>query len=192
MVWRPFYFANLIVDPKNENKIYKPDGGLIVSEDGGKSFSPISGGAHGDFHDVWVDPENTNRVITGDDGGVWYSVDGANNWWKAQNLPISQFYHVSVDGADPYHVFGGLQDNSVWIGDTAYPGGITNSRWENLGGGDGFWAFADPADPHYAYVESQGGYIARVNTINFRRATSSPSRTTVKASCASIGTLRCS
>jgi len=166
MVWRPFYFANLIVDPKNENKVYKPDGGLIVSEDGGKSFSPISGGAHGDFHDVWVDPENTNRVITGDDGGVWYSVDGANNWWKAQNLPISQFYHVSVDGADPYHVFGGLQDNSVWMGDTAYPGGITNSRWENLGGGDGFWAFPDPADSHYAYVESQGGYIARVNTIN--------------------------
>jgi photosystem II stability/assembly factor-like uncharacterized protein len=166
MVWRPFYFANLIVDPKNENKVYKPDGGLVMSEDGGKSFSGISGGAHGDFHDVWVDPENTNRLITGDDGGVWYSMDGANNWWKAQNLPISQFYHVSVDGADPYHVFGGLQDNSVWMGDTAYPGGITNSRWENLGGGDGFWAFADPADPHYAYVESQGGYIARVNTLN--------------------------
>ncbi len=147
MVWRPFYFANLIVDPKDENKVYKPDGGLILSTDGGKSFSGISGGAHGDFHDVWIDPENTNHVITVDDGGVWYSFDSGNNWWKANNLPISQFYHVSVDMDDPYHVFGGLQDNSVWMGDSAYPGGITNSRWANLGGGDGFWAFPDPVRP---------------------------------------------
>jgi photosystem II stability/assembly factor-like uncharacterized protein len=163
MVWRPFYFGNLIVDPKDENKIYKPDGGLIVSSDGGNSFSGITGGAHGDFHDVWVDPDSTDHLITGDDGGVWYSYDAGNNWWKAANLPISQFYHVSVDNADPYHVFGGLQDNSVWIGDSAYPGGITNSRWENLGGGDGFCAFYDPSDPNYVYVESQGGEIVRVN-----------------------------
>jgi photosystem II stability/assembly factor-like uncharacterized protein len=163
MVWRPFYFANLIVDPKDENKIYKPDGGLILSTDGGRSFSGISGGAHGDFHDVWIDPGNTNHVVTTDDGGVWYSYDSGNNWWKANNLPVSQFYHVSVDTDDPYHVFGGLQDNSVWIGDSAYPGGITNSRWTNLYGGDGFWAFDDPADPNYVYVESQGGEIARVN-----------------------------
>ena len=163
MVWRPFYFANLIVDPKNENKLYKPDLTLIMSDDGGKSFSPIGGGAHGDFHDVWIDPENTNHVIAGDDGGVWYSYDSGNTWWKAANLPIAQFYHVSVDDADPYHVYGGLQDNSVWIGDSAYPGGVSNQRWENLYGGDGFFAFADPADANYVYVESQGGDIARVN-----------------------------
>jgi photosystem II stability/assembly factor-like uncharacterized protein len=165
MVWRPFYFANLIVDPKDENKIYKPDLGLIMSSDGGKSFSRISGGAHGDFHDVWVDSGNTNYLISGDDGGIWYSHDGGNTWWKAANLPISQFYHVSVDMADPYHVFGGLQDNSVWMGDTSYPGGITNGRWQNVLGGDGFWAFPDPSDPHYVYAESQGGEINRVNTI---------------------------
>jgi photosystem II stability/assembly factor-like uncharacterized protein len=165
MVWRPFYFANLIVDPKDENRIYKPDGGLIVSNDGGKSFAHISGGAHGDFHDVWVDASNTNALISGDDGGIWYSHDGGNTWWKAANLPISQFYHVSVDMEDPYHVFGGLQDNSVWMGDSSYPGGITNSRWENLLGGDGFWAFTDPSDPNYVYAESQGGEINRVNRI---------------------------
>jgi photosystem II stability/assembly factor-like uncharacterized protein len=163
MVWRPFYFGNLIVDPKNENKVYKPDLVLIMSEDGGKSFSVISNGAHGDFHDVWVDPDNTNHLIAGDDGGLWYSYDAGNTWWKANNLPISQFYHVSVDMQDPYHVYGGLQDNSVWTGDSEYPGGITNSRWENLFNGDGFWAFADPADPNYVYVESQGGSIGRVN-----------------------------
>jgi len=165
MVWRPFYFANLIVDPKDENKIYKPDLGLIMSNDGGKSFSNISGGAHGDFHDIWVDPDNTQHVIAGDDGGVWYSYDSGNTWWKAYNLPISQFYHVSVDAADPYHVFGGLQDNSVWMGDSAYPGGISNSRWENLFGGDGFWVFPDPADANYVYAEAQGGEIGRVNRV---------------------------
>lgn len=163
MVWRPFYFANLIIDPKNENKIYKPDLALIMSEDGGKSFSTISGGAHGDFHDVWIDPDNTNRLIAGDDGGVWYSYDGGNTWWKGFNLPISQFYHASVDMQDPYHVYGGLQDNSVWAGDSAYPGGITNSRWENLFNGDGFWVFPDPSDENYVYAESQGGTIGRVN-----------------------------
>jgi photosystem II stability/assembly factor-like uncharacterized protein len=163
MIWRPFYFANLIVDPKDENKIYKPDGSLIASNDGGESFSNISGGAHGDFHDVWINPNNTDNLITGDDGGVWYSFDGGNRWWKGNNLPVSQFYHVSLDMDMPYHVYGGLQDNSSWIGDSAYPGGITNDRWENIYGGDGFWVFADPSDNDYVYAESQGGYIGRIN-----------------------------
>ena len=163
MVWRPFYFANLIVDPKNENKLYKTDLGLIMSNDGGRSFSWVSGGAHGDFHDVWIDPENTDRLVAGDDGGVWYSYDGANTWWKANNLPVSQFYHVALDNEDPYHVFGGLQDNGNWIGDSSYPGGITNSRWEFLGGGDGFWVMPDPSDSNYVYEDSQGGEIVRVN-----------------------------
>jgi len=163
MVWRPFYFANLIVDPKNENKIYKPDLTLIMSEDGGKSFSAIGFSAHGDCHDVWVNPDNTEQLIATDDGGVWYSYDSGNTWWKGNNLPVSQFYHVSTDNDDPYHVFGGLQDNSVWIGDSQYPGGISNSRWESLFGGDGFWAFADPTDSNYVYAESQGGFVGRVN-----------------------------
>jgi photosystem II stability/assembly factor-like uncharacterized protein len=163
MIWRPFYFANLIVDPKNENRIYKPDGPLVFSTDGGQSFSNISGGAHGDFHDLWIDPQNSDRVITGDDGGVWYSYDGGNKWWKGDNLPISQFYHVSVDMDRPYHVYGGLQDNSSWVGVSEYPGGIANSQWENMYGGDGFWVFADPTNPDYLYAEAQGGYIGRVN-----------------------------
>ena len=163
MIWRPFYFANLIVDPKDENKLYKPGGSLIMSTDGGQSFSNIGGGAHGDFHDVWVDPQSTDHLITVDDGGVWYSYDGANKWWKGENLPVSQFYHVSVDMARPYRVYGGLQDNSSWVGESEYPGGITNSRWENMYGGDGFWTFADPADPDYLYAEAQGGEIGRVN-----------------------------
>ncbi len=174
MVWRPFYFANLIVDPKDENRLYKPGGNLVMSSDGGGSFSSIAGRAHGDFHDVWVDPGNSNELITVDDGGVWYSHDGGNRWLKSQNLPISQFYHVSLDMQDPYHVFGGLQDNSAWMGDSAYPGGVTNSRWENLYGGDGFFAFADPTDPKYVYVEAQGGTIARVNRMTMEARSIQP------------------
>jgi photosystem II stability/assembly factor-like uncharacterized protein len=163
MVWRPFYFANLIVDPKNPERLFKTNLSLIQSFDGGKSFANVSGATHGDFHDVWIDPANTQHIVAGDDGGLWQSYDGGNKWWKQENLPISQFYHVSVDSADPFRVYGGLQDNSSWVGDSEYPGGITNSRWENMYGGDGFWMFADPADPDYIYAEAQGGYIGRVN-----------------------------
>lgn len=163
MIWRPFYFSQLIVDPKNENKIYKPNLNLIMSSDGGKSFSNISGGTHGDHHDLWIDPNNTDHIITGDDGGLWFSYDGGNRWWKGENLPVSQFYHVSADMDMPYKVYGGLQDNSSWVGDSEYPGGITNSRWENMYGGDGFWMFADPSDNDYIYAEYQGGNISRIN-----------------------------
>jgi len=163
MIWRPFYFGRLVVDPTNPEKVFKPDGGLIVSIDGGKSFSYSGGGSHGDWHDVWVDPTNPKHVIGGDDGGLWLSYDGGNRWWKGENLPVSQFYHVSVDDKDPFQVYGGLQDNSSWVGDSSYPGGITNDRWENLYGGDGFCTLVDPSDPNYVYAEAQGGEIGRVD-----------------------------
>jgi photosystem II stability/assembly factor-like uncharacterized protein len=162
MIQRPFYFANLIVDPHDENKLYKPDYGLVVSVDGGKSFSGI-GGAHGDYHTLWIDPQNSEHLITGDDGGVWYSYNGGTHWWKAENLPISQFYHVSLDMDEPYHVYGGLQDNSSWVGVSDAAGGITNAQWEPYHNGDGFWVFADPTDPDYIYAEYQGGAIGRIN-----------------------------
>jgi photosystem II stability/assembly factor-like uncharacterized protein/outer membrane lipoprotein-sorting protein len=163
MIWRPFYFARLVVDPVNADRLFKPGGGLSVSEDGGRSFSGSGGSAHGDWHDLWIDPDNPKNVVGGDDGGLWLSHDGGNRWWKANNLPISQFYHVSLDARDPYQVYGGLQDNSSWVGDSAYRGGITNSRWENLFGGDGFWTIVDPTDPDAVYAEAQGGYIGRVD-----------------------------
>ncbi len=165
MVWRPFYFANLIVDPKNPDVLFKTDGALIKSEDAGKSFAVVGGfqGAHGDVHDVWIDPTNPQTVFSADDGGMWYSFNGGSKWWKGNNLPISQFYHVSVDDSDPYRVYGGLQDNSCWIGQSQYPGGINNAQWENIFNGDGFFVFPDPADPDYVYAEYQGGTVGRVN-----------------------------
>jgi photosystem II stability/assembly factor-like uncharacterized protein len=163
MVWRAFYFSRLIIDPSNPDRLFKPSYSLTQSEDGGKTFANSSGGAHGDWHDVWIDPQNPKHVIGGDDGGLWFSFDGGNRWWKGANLPISQFYHVAVDDRDPYKVYGGLQDNSSWAGDSAYGGGITNGTWENLYGGDGFWTVPDPTDPDAVYAESQGGNIGRVD-----------------------------
>ena len=177
MVWRPFYFSNIVIDPTNAERLFKMNFSLIVSEDGGKSFSQAGGGlggTHGDHHDTWINPTNPKHVITGDDGGLFTSYDGGNKWQKNENLPISQFYHVSLDDKDPYKVFGGLQDNSCWMGDSAYPGGITNGRWESLNCGDGFWVFEDPADPGYAYTESQGGYIGRINLVTHEQRSIQP------------------
>jgi len=163
MVWRPFYFGRIVVDPTNDQRLFKMNLRMIVSDDGGRSFSDSAGGSHGDWHDIWIDPTNSKHIIGGDDGGLWMSYDGGSKWYKGGNLPISQFYHVSTDNKDPYQVYGGLQDNSSWAGDSAYPGGITNGRWENLYGGDGFWTYSDPKDPNFAYAEAQGGTIGRID-----------------------------
>jgi photosystem II stability/assembly factor-like uncharacterized protein len=164
MTWRPFYFARLVVDPSNPNRLFKMDLELIASDDGGKSFARVGGrGSHGDWHDLWVDPTSPKHIVGGNDGGLYASFDGANRWWKYENLPVSQFYHVAADDRDPYRVYGGLQDNSSWVGPSAYGGGITNETWDNLYGGDGFWVIPDPTDPNAVYAESQGGYIGRVD-----------------------------
>ncbi len=165
MVWRPFYFARLVVDPLDPDRLFKPDLRLIVSLDGGHSFADSAGGSHGDWHDLWIDPTNTKHIVGGDDGGVVDLVGRRQPVVEGEIEPArsSQFYHVSIDNKDPYQVYGGLQDNSSWVGDSYYPGGISNQRWENLYGGDGFWAMVDPTDPDAVYAESQGGYIGRVN-----------------------------
>ncbi|WP_156255238.1 WD40/YVTN/BNR-like repeat-containing protein [Sandarakinorhabdus oryzae] len=163
MVWRPFYFAKLVVDPTNADRLFKMNLQVIVSEDAGKSFTNTAGGSHADWHDVWVNPKNPKHLIGADDGGLWISYDGGSKWWHARNLPVSQFYHVAIDEKDPYQVYGGLQDNSSWVGDSEYPGGITNHRWENLYGGDGFWVLPDPTSPDHVYAEYQGGNLAWIN-----------------------------
>src|SRR5438132_13247366 len=140
-------------------------GALIASDDGGKSFTQVGGfgATHGDWHDLWMDPENTKHIVGGNDGGVFVSFDGGNRWLKNNNLPVSQFYHVAIDHRDPYRVYGGLQDNSSFMAPSAYGGGISNNVWENLYNGDGFWSVPDPTDPEAVYAEAQGGYIGRVD-----------------------------
>src|SRR5208337_2186584 len=170
---RPFYFARLVADPKNPDRVYKPGFVLTVSEDGGKSFSAafstsesFSEAVHSDHHALWIDPDNPDQMVEGTDGGVYQSLDRASHWRFLSNLPVSQFYHVSADMADPYNVYGGLQDNGTWMGPSRAADGIGSRHWRNIGMGDGFWAFSDPADSDYAYAEYQGGMIAR-----FRKST---------------------
>lgn len=164
---RPFYFAHLVVDPADHNTVYKPGLALAVSTDGGASFtSPIlsGGNVHPDHHALWINPRDRNELFLGTDGGVYHSVDRGRRWRFLRSLPVAQFYHVGVDLERPYNVYGGLQDNGTWKGPSRAPGGVQNRHWENIGYGDGFWAFPDPEDPRWVYVEYQGGNILRVDT----------------------------
>jgi photosystem II stability/assembly factor-like uncharacterized protein len=169
---RPFYFGQIIVDPTDYNRVYKPGTNLTVSTDGGKTFSnpfianALGGGPHSDHHALWIDPRNPHALILGTDGGVYFSYDRGNTWRLSKAIPVSQFYEVSSDMDRPYDVYGGLQDNGTWMGPSQSPGGIEPGDWQNLLSGDGFQAYVDTKDPDYVYVEYQGGNLSR-----YRRST---------------------
>jgi len=158
---RPFYFGAMTVDPKNPDRLYKMGYNMAISEDGGRTFSQVGGSTHGDHHAVWIHPQHTDTLYLGDDGGFFVSEDRGNAWRYHRNLPLGQFYHVSADEGRPYRLFGGLQDNSTWMGYGTV--NLANRHWKNIYGGDGFWAFADPTDGDYAYAEYQGGELGRVH-----------------------------
>ncbi len=166
---RPFYFSELVVDPTDHDRVYKPGFTLTVSDDGGDTFSGLfgagfsMGAVHPDHHALWINPRDPHHLILGTDGGAYVSYDRALKWRFVRSLPVSQFYHVSHDLEWPYNVYGGLQDNGSWKGPSRSPGGITGKDWEVVGQGDGFWAFADPRDSNTLYVEYQGGMLSRVN-----------------------------
>lgn len=160
---RPFYFSRVVVDPKNEDVVYKCGLNLVVSEDGGNIFRTIQSGVHSDIHDVWIDPNNTKHVLIGTDGGVYESYDGSKSYKMFMNLPISQFYRISADDAEPFNVYGGLQDNGSWFAPSSKAGGITNADWTATFGGDGFYSFRHPTDEDIIYCEYQGGNIVRYN-----------------------------
>jgi photosystem II stability/assembly factor-like uncharacterized protein len=167
VTWRPFYFANLVPDPKLFDRVYKGGLNLSASEDGGKTFTVVGGGFqgtpyHSDVHAVWVDPKDTEFMVIGTDGGVYLSLDRGNTWRPCQNIPVGQFYHVSYDMRVPYNVYGGLQDNGTWTAPSTRSGGVPNRLWDSLLGGDGFWAFPDLKDQDIAYCEYQGGHVSRV------------------------------
>ena len=164
---RPFYFSNIIADPVDTNRVWKPGLMLGYSKDAGKNFDrgnlmSFGGGVHSDMHALWISPADNNFMYLGTDGGVYISNDQGKTWRLSKDLPVSQFYHVSVDNQKPYWVYGGLQDNGSWMGPSEGPGGIGNAEWKNIGGGDGFYAFADPDDPSVIYSQSQGGEVSRV------------------------------
>lgn len=165
---RPFYYADIYVDPRNENRIYSLYSFLSVSEDGGKSFEsiyPYYNYIHPDHHAFYIHPDDPSFLIDGNDGGMNISHDRGKTWRFVENLPVAQYYHINVDMQIPYNVYGGMQDNGSWQG-PAYvwrDGGIRNAYFEELYFGDGFDVVIDSSDARYAYAMSQRGNVGRVD-----------------------------
>ncbi len=162
---RPMYFGFIRIDPNDPERIYLGGVSLQVSEDGGRTWWERDGAdrIHVDHHALWIDPNNSNHLILGNDGGVASSFDRAQTWRHHNNLAVGQFYEVGYDFRDPYYICGGLQDNSSWCGpsQTLNNYGIRNSDWYDVSGGDGFYNKIDPSNPMIMYTESQNGNISR-------------------------------
>lgn len=158
---RPWYYSTMTVHPTNPNEIWFPQVSFVKSIDGGKTlgFVKIKGW---DSHDIWIDPKNPKRMIIGSDAGVDISNDGGETWFAAA-LPIGQFYHVSVDNRVPFHVAGALQDIGTAQGpsNSLSSGGIRNTDWHGVGGGEAGWIVSDPTDPNIVYAGEYGGVITR-------------------------------
>ena len=161
---RPFYYAEIYVDPQNENRVYTLFSGVNVSEDGALTFDKRTAeSVHLDHHAWYIDPLNPDRMLDGNDGGMGITYDKGATWRHIENLPLGQFYHINVDNDLPYNIYGGLQDNGSWRGPayTWYNGPIINEMFEFLMGGDGFDAMSVPGDSRYCYAQSQGGSLRR-------------------------------
>lgn len=161
----PFYMQKMVLDPKDENKIFSMSLLVEVSTDGGKSFSKLGEKyKHVDNHAMWVDPNNTDHLISGNDGGIYETWDNGKNWDFKSNIPITEIYKVSTDNAQPfYNVYIGTQDNSSLVGPsrTINSSGITNREWSYTTGGDGFESQADWKDENIVYAQSQNGALYR-------------------------------
>jgi photosystem II stability/assembly factor-like uncharacterized protein len=161
---RPSYYSQIRVDPNNDLRIWELGAQMFYSEDGGKTFATQRvRGIHGDYHAMWIDPANSNHMITGSDGGIHWSDDAGKNWNFLNVIAIGQFYEISIDNQKPYQICGGLQDNGSWCGPsmTFTRDGIVNEDWQVIHGGDGFYAAIDNVEPWIVYTESQDGFIDR-------------------------------
>ncbi|HEY0670708.1 MAG TPA: hypothetical protein VGD27_00510, partial [Longimicrobiales bacterium] len=168
----PDYFYNEVyVDPNNTEHVYINSVQLSVSKDGGKSFAPIEmNRVHVDHHAFWINPDDSNHMLLGNDGGVHVSYD-AGQTWEHFYQPVGQFYEVNIDSTKtPYHVCGGLQDNGVWCGPsrTRDRTGITNADWYAVYGGDGFHSAVSVDSPQFRFAESQFANISRCDTRDWR------------------------
>lgn len=159
------YYVELIPDPKNKDKIFSMDVWMKVSGDGGKSWSNVGEDMkHIDNHCIWIDPDDTDHYLAGCDGGVYETWDAAKTWMFRANLPVTQFYKVAVDNAEPfYNIYGGTQDNFSLGGPsrTISGNGISNDQWIVTHGGDGFESQVDPQNPDIIYAQSQYGVLVR-------------------------------
>ena len=162
----PWYFGEIRADPNDPETVYHLGVQLQRSSDGGVTWTIAGRGTHVDHHAMWINPEDSQHLILGNDGGLYVSRDQGGSWDFSVNLPIAQFYAVGLTMDEPFfHIAGGTQDNGTWGGPsrTRSGDGIFNADWRSMLGGDGFYAAFDPVDPNIAYVESQNGVISRVD-----------------------------
>ncbi len=159
------YFDRIFCDPKDVNKVYAINVVSKYTEDGGKTWKTLGvKGKHVDDHIIWIDPQNTQHLLVGCDGGLYETYDGGSNWRHFDNLPIVQFYRVYVDNDTPfYNVYGGTQDNSSIGGPSRNlsSAGVSSCQWVTTVGGDGFWGMVDPKNPDIVYAEYQYGNVYR-------------------------------
>ncbi len=163
---RPFYFSRMEVAPNDDEKIYFLSFLITVSNNGGKTVTSINKGIHVDHHAIWIDPKNPERIIEGNDGGVYLSMNAGESWHFLDNIPIEQFYQVALDSSYAYNLGGGLQDNNAWYGPSRNlnGGSVDGSGWYIVAGGDGEYVVPAPSDPSIIYAESQDGFVQRLNT----------------------------
>ena len=163
--FRPFYYADLRVDPNNPNRVYTLSGSLYLSEDGGLNFRTIAQSVHGDHQAMWIDPLNPKRILEGSDGGWQVSFDAGKTFEVVNTFAFTQFYHINYDMQQPYMTCGGLQDNGNWCGPSrGLFGGILKSDWVTVSGGDGFFTVPDIAQPWLIYSDAQGGMLNITDT----------------------------
>lgn len=176
---RPFYFSQIHVDSQNEDRVYNLYSRLARSGNAGEDFDVIEDWGrkvHADHHAFWIDPDDPAFIIDGTDGGLYWTRDRGQNWRFAENLPLGQFYHITLDNEVPYNVYGGLQDNGTWYGPSEVwnRSGIRNSYWRELAFNDGFDVVLDQDDSDIAYALWQGGMLVRVNKVTGQRKTIMP------------------
>ncbi|MDA9699525.1 glycosyl hydrolase, partial [Flavobacteriaceae bacterium] len=175
-----YYFGKIHVDPSNSQKIYTYGVPILTSDDGGKTFYRIGKeNVHADHHDLWINPDKPGHLINGNDGGVNITYDDGKNWIKNNSTEVGQFYAINVDNQTPYNVYGGLQDNGVWMGPH---NSLENKRWNMTGqypwkgilGGDGMEVQIDSRNPNIVFTGSQFGFYARLDLDTGRRKSIKP------------------
>ena len=161
LIQRAWYYMHIFADPKNAETIYILNVQFFKSTDGGHTFNKIRP-PHGDNHALWIDPANTRRMISGDDGGATVTLDGGKTWTAQLNQPTAQFYHVITDNRFPYYVYGAQQDNStIAIASRGESGRIDRPDWYPVGGGESGYIAPYPPDPNIVYAAGYEGELTR-------------------------------